>query len=181
MGNVGVTVSSSSVAVSGVSNFSATVTSNSGGVSTYSAQATVTNTILKTALSNYPGITVSNNTVTISNIQIQSTTDGIKCISGPGAGVLVKYDASVGDTYPVGTSGAVRRVVSNSGVDEYPYGMLLIKTIQVESTPNSLKSTASGVTKITYVANHKFGLVGVKVTMDDGTTTTFPVYTSTQN
>jgi hypothetical protein len=58
--------------------------------------------------------------------------------------------------------------------------MLLIKTIQVEDNPIYLKSTA-GVSKVTYVANHKFGLVGVKLAFDDGTTTTFPVYSSTEN
>lgn len=181
MGNVGTTVTSSTAAIAGVSNFSASVTSLSGGVSTYTAQVTITNTLLKTALSNYPGISVNGNTVSISNIQIASTTEGIKCVSGPGAGVLVKYNASVGDTYPVGTTGAVRKVVSNTGLDDYPYGMMMIKTIQVESTPKSIQSTATGIAKITYIANHKFGLVGVKVTMDDGSSITFPVYTSTQN
>ena len=85
MGKVGVTVGSSSEPISGVSNFSATLTALSGGISTYSAQATLTNTLLKTSLSNYPGITINGNTVTISNVQIESTTAGIKCISGPGA------------------------------------------------------------------------------------------------
>jgi hypothetical protein len=181
MGNVGVTVTSSTVAVAGAGNFSASVTSLSGGVSNYTAQATVTNTLLKNQLTNYPGITVNGNIVSISNLQIESTTNGIRCVSGPGAGILVRYDSSVGDTYPIGSTGKVRTVVSNTGVDDYPYGMFLIKTIQVESDPSILKSTSAGVTKITYIANHKFGLVGVKVAFDDGTSATFPVYTSTQN
>ena len=181
MGNIGVTVTSGTTAVAGASDFSASVTALANGVSTYTAQATVTNTLLKNQLANYPGIIVNGNTVSISNMQIESTTNGIRCVSGPGAGILVRYDSKVGDTYPVGSTGQVRTVVSNTGVDDYPYGMLLIKTIQVESNPNILKSTNAGVTKITYIANHKFGLVGVKVAFDDGTSATFPVYTSTQN
>jgi hypothetical protein len=43
-----------------------------------------------------------------------------------------------------------------------------------------LKKTG-GITKYTYIANHKFGLVGVKVSFDDGTSADFPVYSSTGN
>jgi hypothetical protein len=96
------------------------------------------------------------------------------------AGVLVKYDAAVGDTFTTGTSGKVRTVVSKTGADDYPYGMYLIKTIQVESTVNATNKI-SGVTKITYIANHKFGMVGVKVAFEDGTSATFPIYTTAEN
>jgi len=72
-------------------------------------------------------------------------------------------------------------VVSKTGVDDYPYGFYLIKTIQVEDMdPGVLKNTG-GVNKVTYIANHKFGLVGVRLDMDDATSVTFPVYTSAQN
>lgn len=180
MGEVGVTVSSSSATIAGVSNFTATVTSLKDGVSSYNASATVTNTLLKNMVANFPGITINGNTVSITNMQMQQTTGGIKCLTGPGAGIIVKYDSEVGDTYPIGSTDNVRTVVSKTGVDDYPYGFFLIKTIQVESNPNNLKSTG-GVTKITYIANHKFGLVGVEVAFDDGTTAEFPIYTSTEN
>jgi len=180
MGAVGVTVSSSTAPVAGVSNFNATVTALKDGVSTYSAQATVTNTLLKNMVANFPGVVITGDQVSITNFQIQQTTAGLKCLSGPGAGIIVKYDSNVGDTYPVGTTGNVRTVVSKTGIDDYAYGFYLIKTVQVETNPNNLKSTA-GVSKITYIANHKYGLVGVKVAFDDGTSTTFPVYSSTQN
>ncbi len=181
MGMVGATSSSSSSPIAGTSNISASVTALNGTTSTITAQATVTNSLLKSLLANYPGTTVNGNTVSISNMQIESTTTGLKCITGPGAGIIVKYESNVGDTYPIGSTGAVRRVVSKSTTDDYPYGMLLIKTIQVESVPNYMKSTNAGVTKIKYIANHKFGLVGVMVSFDDGTSVTFPVYSSTQN
>jgi hypothetical protein len=180
MGEVGVTVESSSSAIAGVSNFTATVTAIKDGVSTYSGSATVTNAFLKNMVANFPGVTINGNTVSIANMKIQQTTDGIKSMTGGGAGVLVKYDSNVGDTYPIGSTGKVRTVVAKTGLDDYPYGFFLIKVIQVEDNPSYLKST-SGVSKITYVANHKYGLVGVKVAFDDGTSSTFPVYSSTQN
>ena len=180
MSEVGVTVESSSAPIAGMSNFKATVTAMKDGVSTYSGSATITNQFLKNMVSNFPGVTINGNIVSITNMKIQQTTDGIKSLTGGGAGILVKYDSNVGDTYPIGSTGNVRKVVAKTGIDDYSYGFMLIKVIQVEDSPIYLKSTA-GVSKITYVANHKFGLVGVKVAFDDGTNSTFPVYSSTQN
>ena len=180
MGEVGVIVTSSSVPIAGVSGFSASVTTLTDGVSTYSAQATVTNALLKNMVSDFPGVTVNGNTVTITGLKIQQTTEGIKCLTGDGAGIIVKYSSEVGDTYPVGDTGNKRKVVSKSTDDDYPYGFYNIKTIQVETDANNLGSTG-GIDKITYIANHKFGLVGVKVTFNDATSVTFPVYTNAQN
>jgi hypothetical protein len=180
MGEVGVTVESSSEPIAGVSNFTATVTALKDGVSTYSGSATVTNAFLKNMVSNFPGVTINGDIVSITNMKIQQTKDGIKSMTGGGAGILVKYDSNVGDTYPIGSTDKVRTVVAKTGIDDYSYGFFLIKVIQVEDNPSYLKSTA-GVTKVTYVANHKFGLVGVKVAFDDGTTSTFPIYTSAEN
>jgi hypothetical protein len=179
MGEVGVTVSSSSVEIAGVSNFEATVTELSDGISRYTAVATITNPLIKNMVANFPGVEVNGDVVTISDMEIQQTKEGIKSISGNGAGVLVKYDSKVGDTYPIDGSSSVRTVVSKTGVDDYSYGFYLIKTIQVEQEPVGLKS--GGIVKYTYIANHKFGLVGVKVDFDDGTNVTYPIYTSAEN
>jgi hypothetical protein len=180
IGAVGVTFSTSSVAIAGVSNFSATTTSQQGDLSTYNAQFGCANAVIKNLAMNLPGVTVNGNNVTGSNIQFRNTVDGIELKTGPSAGVLVNYNSSVGDTYAIGSTGAVRTVVSKTEVDDYDYGYYKIKVVKVEEVPNYLKS-ATGVRKITYIANHKFGLVGFQVTMDDGTTTTFPVYSSAQN
>ncbi len=180
MGLAGVTVSSSSAEIAGVSDFSAVVSRLENGISSYTAHATVTNPLVKNMISNFPGVVIDGDSVSISGLQIQQTTDGIKCITGPYAGVLVKYDAAVGDTFATATSGKVRKVVSKTGVDDYPYGFYLIKTIQVETTVNDA-NRVSGITKITYIANHKFGMVGVKVDFEDGTKATYPIYTSAQN
>lgn len=179
MGEVGATVSSSSAEIAGVSDFSAVVTKLEGGVSSYTASARVTNTFIKNMVASFPGVMINGDNVTIADMKIQQTKEGIKCITGPGAGVLVKYDSEVGDTYPVGNTGKERKVVSKTGVDDYPYGFYLIKTIQVETTPIDMKS--GGVEKITYIANHKFGMVGVKVDFDDASNVTFPVYSSSEN
>lgn len=179
MGEVGATVSSSSVEIAGVSDFSAVVTQLEGGVSTYTASAKVANTFIKNMVASFPGVAIDGDNVTITDLKIQQTKKGIKCITGPGAGVLVKYDSEVGDTYPVGNTGKERKVVSKTGVDDYPYGFFLIKTIQVETTPIELKS--GGINKITYIANHKFGMVGVKLDFDDESSVKFPVYSSVEN
>ena len=180
MGLVGVDVTSSSSVIAGVSNFSAEVESLENGISSYTAQATVSNPLIKNMISNFPGVVINGNIATIDDFQIQQTTGGIKCLTGPLAGVLVKYDSSVGDTYGTQTSGKVRKVVSKTGVDDYPYGLYMIKTIQVESTLGSSSSIA-GINNITYIANHKFGMVGVKVDFEDGTSAKFPIYTNAQN
>lgn len=180
MGAVGVTVSTSSVPISGVSNFTATVTTSNDGVSTYSGSATVTNAALITLFTNIPGVSVSGNNVSTSNMQFKQTTNGLELLSGPTAGVIVNYDSSVGAKYPVGKTGAFREVMTKSTTDDYPYGFYNIKVMKIEEVVAGVKSTA-GISKITYWANHKFGLVGVQFNFSDGTYAKFPVYTSAQN
>jgi hypothetical protein len=80
--------------------------------------------------------------------------------------VLVKYDANVGDKYTLEKSDGtriVREVVRKSTTDDYYWNGMLIKTIDVEQSSN-----IPGVKKITYFSNHKFGLVAVRVEMEDG-------------
>lgn len=82
--------------------------------------------------------------------------------------VLVKYDAKVGDKYTLEKSDGskiVREVVRKSTDDDYYWGNMMIKTIDVEQSSN-----IPGVDKIVYFTNHKFGIVGVRVYMEDGTT-----------
>lgn len=179
MGEVGVTVSSSSVEIAGISDVSAIVTSLVGGISKYSATATVTNPLIKNMVANFPGVTINGDEVSITDLEIKQTKEGIKNFTGSNSGVLVNYDSDVGDTYPMGSTGNLRKVVSKTGLDDYPYLFWYIKTIQVEQEADILKS--SSISKFTYIANHKFGLVGVKVDFDDGTNATFPVYSSVEN
>ena len=179
MAEVGTTVGSTSATVAGVSNFSGTVSSVENGVSVYSGSCTISNTVLKNMLSNIPEITVTGNAVSTTSIKFKQTTDGIEFMSGPTAGIWVKYSSSVGDKYPIGSTGDYRTVVNKSTTDDFPYGYYNIKVIEVEETPGSLLGT--GISKITYYANHRFGLVAVKFTFEDQTTALFPVYSSAEN
>jgi hypothetical protein len=80
--------------------------------------------------------------------------------------VLVKYDANVGDKYTLQKSDGttiIRQVVRKSTTDDYYWNGLIIKTIDVEQSSN-----IPGVKKIIYFSNHKFGLVAVRVEMEDG-------------
>jgi hypothetical protein len=91
--------------------------------------------------------------------------------------VLVKYDAKVGDKYTLEKSNGTtitREVVRKSTDDDYYWGGMLIKTIDVEQD-----SRIPGVEKIEYFTNHKFGLVGIRVYMEDGTTSQIGVSPST--
>lgn len=174
IGEVGVTVSSSSMSVAGVSNIEGEVVSLEGGVSVYTGTAEVTNTSIKNILSNFPEVDVEGNSVTVSNIEFKITDKGIESVNGLATGTIVEYDAKVGDEYK--TSDGVRTVVSRSTEDDYMYGFFLIKVIEVEENLNK-----NGIKTIRYWANHRFGLVGIEFTFDDNTTAPFPVYSSAEN
>lgn len=79
---------------------------------------------------------------------------------------IVKYDASVGDTWSFTTDDGrkiTRTVTYRSSSDDYPVAFWLLKVIKVEET-----SEDPVVEKVTYYANHKFGLVGVEVLTKSG-------------
>lgn len=81
--------------------------------------------------------------------------------------VLVKYDGKVGDVYTLEKSdGTVieREIVRKSSTDDFYWNGLIIKTVDVEQSSN-----IPGVANITYFCNHKFGVVAVRVNMEDGT------------
>ncbi|MFN3196242.1 MAG: hypothetical protein ACE364_09855 [Chlorobiota bacterium] len=80
---------------------------------------------------------------------------------------LIKYDAKVGDTYSFTDDDGntfTRKVVSKSTDDDYELGFLYIKVYKIEETQENDQL----VDKITYYANHKFGLVGIEIEMKGG-------------
>lgn len=82
--------------------------------------------------------------------------------------VLVKYDDKVGDKYSVTTSSGskiVREITRKSTTDDYAYGFMDIKVIQVEQ-----ETSFPGLSKYVMYFNHKFGLVGLEVVAEDGST-----------
>ena len=81
--------------------------------------------------------------------------------------VLVKYDGKVGDKYTLKKSDGetiVREVVRKSDDDDFYWNGMIIKTIDVEQSSN-----IPGVSSIMYFCNHRFGIVTVRVYMEDGT------------
>lgn len=81
---------------------------------------------------------------------------------------IVKYDDGVGASYPFTTdngSEQVRTITEKTGVDEWPLGFMYIKTIKVEQPLPPTDKTAE---KITFRANHKFGLVYIELQLKNG-------------
>lgn len=173
IGEVGTEIYTSSIA--GVENPSMSVTSLENGISTITAQATVTNPLILNVLSNLPECTVNGNTVS-GTAKFKITTEGIESENDSYSGVLVKYSSKAGDTYK-GASGYKREVVSKSTEDDYSFGFYLIKVLEIEESPCSVP----GVKKLVYFANHKFGIVGAEVTYDDNTTMNIGLSYSAQN
>ena len=175
IGEVGVIIESSSGTIAGVSSIEASLVSLKNGVSSFTGTAVITNSTIKNILSNHPQAEINGNNVTVSEVELRITTEGIESINGFEPGVIVKYDSEVGDTYTI-NGGKQRTVVSKSTDNDFFWGGMLIKTMEVEENTNKF-----GVKKTVYWANHRFGLVAVEFTFDDNTTATFPVYASAMN
>lgn len=175
MGEVGETISSSSGTISGVSSINASVVSLNNGISSFSGTAVITNSAIKNILSNHPQTVINGDNVTITDIEFRITSEGIESINGLEPGVIVKYDSNVGDSYTI-NGGGKRTVISKSTDDDYFWGGMLIKAMQIEENTNKF-----GVKKTVYWANHRFGLVGIEFTFDDNSTAKFPVFSSTTN
>lgn len=82
--------------------------------------------------------------------------------------VIVRYDCKVGDKYSVTTksgSKIVREITHKSTTDDYDYGFLQIKVIKVEQ-----ETSFPGFKKYVGYFNHKFGMVGLEIVAEDGTT-----------
>jgi hypothetical protein len=173
MGEVGNTFSVGEV--QGLSNPSAEITELNDGISTISFTCQVTDPVLLDMARYIPGNKVTGNTVTGGG-KVKITDKGIMNVYEEGNLMLVKYDASVGDEYTLkrGVNTIHRKVTAKSETDDYFWGWMLIKTIAIEETGRGIP----GVSKVEYQTNHKFGLVGVKVYFEDGTTKSVGVYST---
>jgi hypothetical protein len=81
---------------------------------------------------------------------------------------VVKYEDEVGDSYSITTENGdvlTRTVVEKTGIDEWPLGFFNIKTVAVEQ---GVPESDELLKKITYRANHKFGLVYIKAELKNG-------------
>ncbi len=74
---------------------------------------------------------------------------------------IVKYNANVGDTYQFTNTEGVdvtRTVTYKSTEDDYPVAFWLLKVIKVDEQKSDQMTK-----KLTYVTNHKYGLVAIEV------------------
>lgn len=92
--------------------------------------------------------------------------------------ILVKYDSNVGDVY-AWTDGngkkLTRRVSEKSATDDWPFGFMYIKTITVEQTVFH-DEMDDLVNRLTFKANHRFGMVYVEAQLKNGTLLKMDLY-----
>ena len=145
----------------GASNVNISVTNLSNGVSTISGTFTMTDPRYMKVIKQHPEyFKVSGDNVTVDGIKYRATSEGIENLSGGEFdGVLVRYDAKVGDKYNSG--GTVTHVSKDN---DFQWGSMKIKVIEVEH-PTKKGGDAK---KITYWANHRFGIVAVETEFSDG-------------
>ncbi len=157
VGNVGTTFTFSNT--TGVSNPNVEITSLSGGVSNVHMTGTVTDPNIRAILA------VDQNGNFDINKKIKFTLEGITdyVFDDPSRPfTVVDYDWQVGDSVytnfdkvaPI-DSIVVRKVMYRSEIDDYNWSGQTIKTITVKED--------HGGFSITYRANHKFGIVSIRV------------------
>ncbi len=156
----------------GSSNFNASstmvVTNNDNGVLTIQVKATLPANLAALLPANYKDASGKMS----ANIKIKNTSEGIlDYFNADGKPfVIANYSSNVGDTYTLTKSNGTtitRKVTAKTEVDDFPYGMMLIKTMTIEQD-----SRIPGINKIIYKVNHKYSLVQIQFVMNDGTTTT---------
>jgi hypothetical protein len=177
IGEVGNTFSISGV--DGISNISCKISDLADGISTIYYTCKIDRSDWVTMAQYIPGSTITGNTI-ISGGQAKITENGIMNVYDEGNLLLVNYNtASVGDKYSLKTGGRTieREVTAKSTEDDFFWGWMLIKTIDIEETGRGIP----GVNKVTYFTNHKFGLVGLKVEFEDGSVKQVGIYSTNSN
>jgi hypothetical protein len=150
------------------------VTANDNGVATYKVTADISKI---PSLAKYIPSSMKDASGNLNaDIRYKITSEGIQDFFNKDGKphTIVKYDANVGDQFNLTKSDGVtitRTVTQKSTTDDFPYGLMYIKTSTVEQD-----SRISGIRKITYRANHKFGLVYVELLMEDGSTASTYLY-----
>lgn len=101
-------------------------------------------------------------------IKVINSSEGVAFINPNGKQVvLMKYDAKVGDKWShtkIDGNKVDFEVKHKSTTDDYSYAFFNIKVVKVEQ-----KYQQPGYSKIVYIGNHKFGLVGIEIYLEDGT------------
>ncbi len=148
------------------SNFEATVIDKDGDIVEIQLEGDLTSSLISQIQSPYVR---ADGSINLKGKFINST-EGVAYVNAKGEqSILVKYDATVGDKWSYTTLGGkklTREVISKSTEDDYFWGGMYIKVVEVEQN-----LPYPGFNKVVYSANHKFGLVGAVVTTEDGKTT----------
>lgn len=160
----------------GAGGASATITANDGGVATIHVVAPAPT---DAALRRYYDLIPADKKVAgglAFDTRMKLTTEGIQDTQNKDHALhtVVKYGANVGDQYVLTKSDGskiTRTVTAKSTEDDYFWGGMLIKVIEVEQS-----SAVPGVKKFVWYANHKFGLVALKIVNDDDTSVSLPIY-----
>lgn len=99
--------------------------------------------------------------------KVKNSSEGVAIVNTLGKqAVIMKYDVSVGDNWTYKKKNgqtANFKVIKKSTTDDYNFGFFNIKVVKVERTSNE-----PGISKIVYIGNHKFGLVGIEIHLEDG-------------
>lgn len=157
---------------------SAKVTALENGVSSVTVSMTITDPKVVTMAKAIPDLTWNGNKVSVTR-KYKITTEGIQSIHDEGNLMMVKYDAKVGDSYSLKINGnTVKRTVTERSTDnDYPYAFFMIKVIKVEETGRGIP----GVSRLEYFLNHKFGLVGINVVFEDGSSRKIGIISANEN
>lgn len=152
------------------SGFEATVIDKTNDIIEIELKGDLASSVISQIQSSYVG---ADGSVNISGKFINST-EGVAYVNANGEeSILVKYDAKVGDKWSYTTKGGkklTREVKSISTEDDYFWGGMMIKIIEVEQN-----LPYPGFSKVVYYANHKWGMVGAAVTTEDGKTANMSV------
>lgn len=154
--------------LAGVDSARARVVSFDKGISTFTGEAIITDPVILNIISNIPEFTIEGNKVSVSDLKFVVSTEGVESMNPSYPGIIVKYGSKVGDKYPV-KNGIEREVIHKSTEEDYYFGWFIIKVIKVEESPCLIP----GISKMVYIANHRFGIVGLEITYDDNTSTFF--------
>lgn len=163
----------------GITDREVEVVQREDGVSTIRASARITNETYLTMAEGVPYLEVNGDVVSVTQ-RARITDKGIQEVYEDGTlHTVVDYDAKKGDTYTANQYGQkiVRKVNKVSQEDDFMWGFMMIKTIQIEETGSGIP----GVSKIVYYANHRFGIVGFDVHFEDGSVNYAYVYSDEVN